>query len=64
MTQLSLALSNHTMDRLQGRALVLKFLFDHICRCSSERDIDRDIPMSFVLRAVKLLDYRGLIVPA
>jgi hypothetical protein len=64
MTQLSLALSSHTMDRLQGLALVLKFLFDHIRCCSSERDIDRDIPMSFVLRAVKLLDYRGLIVPA
>jgi hypothetical protein len=52
MTQLSIALSSHTMDRLQGRALVIKFLFDHICRCSSERDIDREIPMSFVLRAV------------
>lgn len=52
MTQLSLALSSHTTDRLQGRALVLKFLFDHICLCSSELDIDRDIPMSFDLSAV------------
>jgi hypothetical protein len=64
MTQLSLALSSHTMDRLQVRALVLKFLFDHICRCSSERGINLDIPMSSVLRAVQLSDYRGLMVPA
>ena len=52
MTQLSLALSSHTMDRLQGRALVLKFLFDHTRRFLSECDIGLDITMSFVLRAV------------
>jgi hypothetical protein len=52
MTQLSLAVSSHTMVRLQDHALVLKFLFDHICCCSSERDVDLDIPMSSVLRAV------------
>jgi hypothetical protein len=52
MTQLSLAVSSHTMVRLQGRALVLKILFDHICCCSSERDINLDISMSSVLRAV------------